>query len=98
MSFHLTPDHSANDSLLRPSWTTTVEVVPVQVDTIDHYCNTHNISRIDLLRFDAQGFDLASMFLRGAEQMLRHKSIRLVTAVEASLDPSITTNRRWPRC
>jgi FkbM family methyltransferase len=78
MSLHLTPDHCATDSLLRPTWTTASEIVSVRVDTLDHYCATHNISRIDLLKIDAQGFDLN--VLRGAEQMLRRKAIRLVTA------------------
>src|SRR5262249_27898326 len=79
---------------LRPTWTTASEVVAVRVDTIDHYCETHNIPRIDLLKIDAQGYDLN--VLRGAEQMLRRKEIRLVTAETnvASLyhdEPSLAT-------
>jgi FkbM family methyltransferase len=43
----------------------------VQVDTVDHYCETHGVSRIDLLKCDVEGHELdvfhgaAEMFAAG---------------------------------
>lgn len=40
----------------------------VQIDTVDNYCRTNQISRIDILKSDTQGFELA--VLNGAKTML----------------------------
>jgi FkbM family methyltransferase len=57
-------------SLLGPGahhWGQIENVVDVQVETVDHYCLEKSIQTIDLLKIDAQGFDLE--VLRGAESM-----------------------------
>lgn len=40
----------------------------VVVDTVDHFCATHGLDRISLLKTDAEGYDLS--VLRGATDML----------------------------
>jgi FkbM family methyltransferase len=77
LPFHVTSEYSANDSLLSPAWTEGVTVVEVQVDTVDQYCARHGIERIDLLKIDAQGYDLH--VLRGAAAMLRDRRVTLFT-------------------
>jgi FkbM family methyltransferase len=49
---------------------------PVDVGTIDNYCAQNNISRIDLLKSDTQGFDLE--VLKGAGKMLSDGRVRLI--------------------
>jgi FkbM family methyltransferase len=48
----------------------------ISVDTVDHYCQTRVIERIDYLKIDTEGHDL--FVLRGAERMLRSGAIGLV--------------------
>jgi FkbM family methyltransferase len=76
--FHLTGNHWCS-SLLAPSdlgkryygdWYDTRDVVQVRVQTLDEWAAEHGISRIDLLKVDAQGFDLE--VLRGARGLLKH--------------------------
>jgi FkbM family methyltransferase len=45
----------------------------VRTDTVDHYCREQNIPRIDLLKIDTEGHDLA--VLRGAQEMLERERI-----------------------
>lgn len=73
--FHVTRDHSVNDSLIQPTWDARATVLPVRVETLDGYCERQAIEGIDLLKIDAQGYDLK--VLRGAERMLRAGRIRL---------------------
>jgi len=73
--FHVTRDHSVNDSLLRPTWDAGGEEVQVAVETLDGYARRHGIQSIDLLKIDTQGNDLN--VLRGAEQLLSKGLIRL---------------------
>lgn len=73
--FHVTRDHSVNDSLLRPVWNAGGEEVQVAVETLDGYAGRHGIQSIDLLKIDTQGNDLN--VLRGAEQLLSKGRIRL---------------------
>lgn len=49
-----------------------------QVPTIrlDTFCQQNSVSNIDLLKLDTQGFELH--ILRGAERLLKSKSIRLI--------------------
>ena len=52
-------------------------VDPVPVTTLDRYCESHGIERIDLLKLDVEGHELE--VLRGASRMLGEKRIRMVT-------------------
>jgi FkbM family methyltransferase len=75
LPFNVTSDYSVNDSLLRPAWQGPVSVVNVRVETVAGYCARNGIERIDLLKIDAQGYDLH--VLRGARTMLRDKQVAL---------------------
>jgi FkbM family methyltransferase len=77
LPFHVTADHSVNDSLLRPRWNDGGTVVEVPVATVDSYCETHGIAQIDLLKIDTQGYDLR--VLHGARRMLGDRRVRLFT-------------------
>jgi len=49
---------------------------PVDVVTLDGFCDEHAISRIDLLKMDIQGFELQA--LRGGQRLLERRAIRLI--------------------
>lgn len=66
--FYVTRNYSVNDSLLKPAWDAGAREVPVPVETLDRYCESQGISRIDLLKIDTQGNDLN--VLQGATRML----------------------------
>jgi FkbM family methyltransferase len=83
-AFHVTRDHSVNDSLLAPVWQAGSAVVDVDVDTIDGYCERTHIDRIDLLKIDTQGFDLR--VLHGARRMLAARRVTLYSC-EANMRP-----------
>jgi FkbM family methyltransferase len=82
--FHVTSQHSVNDSLLAPVWQAGGSVVDVDVDTVDGYCARSGVERIDLLKIDTQGFDLR--VLHGARDMLASRRIRLYSC-EANMRP-----------
>ncbi|MCU1307294.1 MAG: hypothetical protein JWN45_1989 [Acidobacteriaceae bacterium] len=48
----------------------------VQLNTVDAYCRNANISRIDLLKIDAEGHDLS--VLEGARAMLQARAISML--------------------
>jgi FkbM family methyltransferase len=48
----------------------------VRLNTVDHFCAQHRIEAIDLLKIDVEGHDLA--VLRGAQEMIRRGSIRMI--------------------
>lgn len=48
----------------------------IVIDTLDNYCKGNNISKIDLLKVDTEGYELN--VLQGAEQMLAQKRISFV--------------------
>lgn len=50
----------------------------VDVISVDAYCETHNITSIDLLKIDTQGYEIE--VLKGARQMLSSNAIRFVYA------------------
>jgi FkbM family methyltransferase len=50
--------------------------IEVDVWTIDNFCINNGIKKIDILKLDIQGGELAA--LRGAEEMLSEKNIRLI--------------------
>jgi FkbM family methyltransferase len=60
----------------------------VQVATLDDFCLTHSIDRINFLKIDTEGGDLD--VLRGAEHMLNDQKIDLVQ-VEAGMN----VNNKW---
>ncbi len=55
----------------RSSTGTTIEVA-----TVDEYCSTHDIRRIDLLKIDTEGNELA--VLRGAKRMIGERAVRYI--------------------
>jgi FkbM family methyltransferase len=63
-------DAPRNDPSVRPE--------TVEVDTIDRFCEELNIGAIDLLKIDAQGWELE--VLRGANRMIDANSVRFIYA------------------
>jgi FkbM family methyltransferase len=57
-------------------WGTIAKETRVDVQTVDEFCKTENVARIDVLKLDTQGFDLE--VLRGAANMLAQSKIGLV--------------------
>jgi FkbM family methyltransferase len=51
-------------------------VLPVEISTVDAYCEARGIGHIDCLKSDTQGFDLE--VLRGTERMLREHRVSLI--------------------
>jgi FkbM family methyltransferase len=49
---------------------------PVEVVTLDDYCAAHGVERIDVLKSDTQGFDLA--VIKGAQRMIERRAIRMI--------------------
>lgn len=58
------------------SWGRTIAQTPVDIVTLDQYCESQGIARVDLLKSDTQGFDLE--VLKGADRLLTRGAIRLV--------------------
>ncbi len=48
----------------------------VDLDTLDHYCQTHHIERVHLLKLDVEGHELE--VLAGTESMFSKRAIDLV--------------------
>jgi FkbM family methyltransferase len=48
----------------------------VQADTLDHFCSSHGIRKIDFLKIDVEGFEL--MVLRGATSLLSAQAIGII--------------------
>jgi FkbM family methyltransferase len=76
VDFHVTSNHWCS-SVLRPSdlgrrfygeWYNTREVVKVRQTTLDAWAARHGVDRVDVLKVDAQGYDLE--VLRGATKVL----------------------------
>ena len=78
LPFHVTADHSVNDSLRVPTWERNATTVTVAVETVDGYCAKNGIARIDVLKIDTQGHDLS--VLQGARVMLQQRAIGVVCA------------------
>jgi FkbM family methyltransferase len=74
--------HNSRDdmsSFLQPSvdaWGEVTDRYPVEVITADDYCAARGIERLDILKSDTQGFDLA--VLQGAQRLLERRAVRLV--------------------
>ena len=70
------PDMS---SFLEPStdgWGSIKGRRPVEVWTLDDYCDRMGVDRVDILKSDTQGYDLE--VFRGAEAMIRRRAIHLI--------------------
>ena len=52
------------------------KVLDVECETLDGFCDSHGIGKIDLLKIDTEGHDLA--VLRGAEQTLATRGVSFV--------------------
>lgn len=50
--------------------------IQVKTETLDHYCDTHGLQSIDVLKMDAQGAE--SNILKGAKSLLQKKAIKLI--------------------
>ncbi|WCJ58129.1 FkbM family methyltransferase [Fontisphaera persica] len=57
-----------------PGWQETRGVLPVPVRRLETFCREHKVDRIDLLKVDAQGYDLR--ILQGAGALLEQHRIR----------------------
>jgi FkbM family methyltransferase len=66
-----------------------VSVTTVECDTLDSLCQGLNIERIDVLKVDTEGHDLA--VLQGAERMLSERRIRFVYVEFNTLGPKSGT-------
>lgn len=53
-----------------------VKAKEVVIDTLDNYCNNHNIHHIDLLKIDVEGHELNVLY--GANNMLASGSINFI--------------------
>jgi FkbM family methyltransferase len=78
-------DHSTTSSLIKPENSRGVE--DVQIDTIDSFCSAHATQRIDLLKVDAEGFDLE--VLKGGVSLLSSARVAFVL-VEVGFHPGDT--------
>ena len=64
-----------------------VKAETVKVTTLSSFCKEHNISKIDYLKIDTEGYDLE--VLKGATDLLETASIAVVQA-EVSMNPNNT--------
>lgn len=78
MTLHLFGEAAGTNSLYRreglPIEQTQTE--QIRLDTLDAYCQRAAVARIDLLKLDVEGHELAAM--QGAQQMLAQGSIRQI--------------------
>jgi FkbM family methyltransferase len=74
----MTADPLSGQNTLNTSARPDAPTVSVPVMTLDGYCADQGIDRIDLLKIDTEGYEMA--VLRGAEQMLKRGAIRFVLA------------------
>lgn len=65
----------------------------IRIDTLDHYCAVHDITRIDLLKIDTEGFEIN--VLKGAEQMMQQGKIAFIYC-ETGFQSSNQRNTYFP--
>ncbi len=80
---YIVPGRSQISSLI-PQFESPGEVRTVETDTLDGYCREHGVTRIHLLKIDAEGTDLD--VLRGARSMLERRAVEVL---------QFEYNRRW---
>jgi FkbM family methyltransferase len=73
--FYIVPGSSHISSLI-PQFESPGEVRTVETATVDGYCTEHNITRIHLLKIDAEGTDLD--VLRGARGVLERRAVEVL--------------------
>src|SRR4029453_2163142 len=73
---YMTGSTAGTNSLLQHHGVQIEKRVKVTLATLDSYCDLHGVQRIDLLKIDAEGHDLA--VLRGGAKLLRNHSIDVV--------------------
>ena len=78
-------DQPTMNSLIEPEHSRGVE--EVQITTVDSFCATHRIERIDLLKVDTEGFDLE--VLKGAASLLSSGRVAFAL-VEVGFHPDDT--------
>jgi FkbM family methyltransferase len=49
----------------------------ITINTLDNYCSSHNIQKIDLLKIDVEGYELH--VLQGASEMLKNRQIKMIS-------------------
>ncbi len=64
--------HSLSDKHLSSA----IDVQKVEAVSLDEFCKTKNINKIDFLKIDVEGFELE--VLKGAKNLLKNKSIKLI--------------------
>jgi FkbM family methyltransferase len=82
----LQPD-SSNNSLqntAKPPLPEGSRTERVDIDTLDDFCHAHDISQIDYLKIDTEGYDLE--VLKGAEDIMRRRCVTFIQT-EAGMNP-----------
>jgi len=68
---------TSNPEILKSiSKVTETEKVQIKVETLDNFCASQKIDRIDFLKVDTEGFELD--ILQGAKKMLEEKRINII--------------------
>jgi FkbM family methyltransferase len=70
---------SEMSSFLRPAqlgWGQVEKETPVQVVTLEEYCNANKVDSINLLKIDTQGYELE--VLKGAQGLMKQDRIQLI--------------------
>ena len=65
----------------------------IKINTVDHYCSTHDIKKIDLLKIDTEVFEIN--VLKGAQEMLQTGNISFVYC-ETGFQQSNQRNTYFP--
>ena len=63
------------------------QVITVQSTTLDHFCASHGIDRLDFLKIDVEGAELS--VLKGSADMLRRRKIMAVYFEFNDLEPEV---------
>jgi FkbM family methyltransferase len=77
------PQHPSMGRLVEGAVSNTATVV---IDTMDHFCDTHGLTNIDILKIDTEGHEIP--VLTGASRMLRAGTISVIKA-EVAVDPDM---------
>ena len=76
MTNSLLPVWEASREYINKEYITNVDIIKVDVKTINSFCKDQNISRIDILKIDVQGSELD--VLVGASDLLDTRSIKYI--------------------